>query len=228
MPPSTARVVCLVEARLPATRSAMYSVVAGRPYGGSEANTIRSAGTRANSSITSSGKKHEMSYRTPGCSARRVVRIPWSQIAPWARISTAPGWRSARSTSPSASGGSPRPAWIRIGTRASSASVEDLVHLAPVEDKVLRARVQLDAARARRQAAFGLREWPSAGSRRQNGTSRALAFRRPREHAVVGHAVGRLALGVVQWEHARAARAGAVELGEQLCQRQRTSILVQP
>jgi hypothetical protein len=69
----------------------MYSVVAGSPYGGSEANTIRSAGTRANSSITSSGKKHDMSYSTPGWSASRVVRMPWSQIAPCARIRTAPG-----------------------------------------------------------------------------------------------------------------------------------------
>ena len=131
-----------------------------------------------------------MSYSTPGWSARREVRMPWSQIAPWARIRTAPGWRRARSTRPSASGGRPRPAWIRIGTVASSASAKMPVHLLAVEHEVLGAGVQLDAARAGRQAAFALGERVFGGVQPAEGDQPPVAFARPREHAVVGHAVG--------------------------------------
>ena len=45
----------------------------------------------------------------------------------------------------------------------------------------------------------------------------AVAFRGPREHAVVGQAVGGLALGVVQREHARAARLRARRAGASSC-----------
>ena len=78
----------------------------------------------------------------------------------------------ARSTSPSASGGRPRPAWIRIGTRASFGEREYRPHLRTVEHEVLRARMQLDAARAGAQARSPSPIGSSAGSRRQNGVSR--------------------------------------------------------
>ncbi len=153
--------------------------------------------------------------------------MPWSQIAPCARIRTAPGWRRASSTSPSASGGRPRPAWIRIGTPRAFGEREHVVHLAAVEDEVLRARMQLDAARAGRQAAFALGERIFGGVEAAERDQPAVAFSGPREHAVVGHAVGGPALGVVQREYARAAGVGGVELCQQLLERQRASVLVE-
>ena len=50
----------------------------------------------------------------------------------------------------------PRPAWIRIGTLAASASAKTPVHLRAVEHEGLGSRMQLDPARARRQAALAL------------------------------------------------------------------------
>ena len=60
------------------------------------------------------------------------------------------------------------------------------------------------------------------------GNQTALAFACPREHAIVGHAVGGAALGVVQREHTGASCASLVELREQLRERQRAPILVEP
>ena len=49
---------------------------------------------------------------------------------------------------------------------------EHALHVLSVEHEVLRPRMQLDAARAGREAALALASGSSAGSRRQNGTSR--------------------------------------------------------
>ena len=154
--------------------------------------------------------------------------MPWSQIAPWARISTASGWRKARSASPSAIGGMPRPAWIRIGTLASSASLKMRLHLGAVERKGLRARVQLDAAGSLGDAALALGDRGFGGIESTERDQASLAFAGPLQHAVVGQAVGGLALGVVQREHAGPARVGGIELGEQRLQVKRATVLVEP
>ena len=133
------------------------------------------------------GRSRRCRRARPGGRPGACVRMPWSQIAPWARISTAPGWRSARSASPSASGGSPRPAWISTGTLRFFGEREDVVEVAAVEDEVLRARVQLDAPRARCRGSVRLRE---RRLRTGPGGRTARAGRRFRaahaEHAVVG------------------------------------------
>ena len=89
---------------------------------------------------------------------------------------------------------------------------EHAVHVRPVEHEVLGSGVELDAARAGGQAALALGERAlgrvQAAERRQP----LFAFAGPRQHAVVGHAVGGVALGVVQGEHARSACPGVVEL----------------
>ena len=169
-----------------------------------------------------------MSYSTPGWSARRVVRIPWSQIAPCARIRTAPGWRRARSASPSASGGRPRPAWIRIGTPASSASVKTSSISWPSNTKSCARGCSLMPRCSRRQAALRLVERIFGRVQPAERHQPPIAFPRPGEHPVVGHAIGRVAVGVVQGEHARPARPRVVELREQLRQVERAPVLVEP
>ena len=105
---------------------------------------------------------------------------------------------------------------------------EHAVHLLAVEHEVLGSRVQLDAARAGRQAAFALGERVFGRVEPAERHQPPVAFARPREHAVVGQAVGGVALGVVQREHARPARPGRVEQRQQLRQGQRAPVLVQP
>ena len=100
--------------------------------------------------------------------------------------------------------------------RACSATVKMLSSSLPSKPNCLRAGVQLDPARPRRDAALGLRDRLFGGVQAAERDQPALAFAGPREHAVVGDAVGRAALGVVQREDARAPRAGVVELGQQL------------
>src|SRR5436853_591446 len=51
---------------------------------------------------------------------------------------------------------------------------------------------------------------------------------RPPEHAVVGRAVGRLAIGLVEREDVRAAHAGLVHEREMLRDGQRVPVLVEP
>ncbi len=103
---------------------------------------------------------------------------------------------------------------------------EDRAHLRAVEDEVLRARMQLDAARSRGETAFALGDRIFGGVQAAEGREPALAFGRPRDHAVVGEAVGGTTLGVVQREHARTPRTGVVELDEQLFEGQRAAVLV--
>ena len=136
------------------------------------------------------------------------------------------GWLRARSTRPSASGGRPRPAWIRIGTPPVE-QVQISRISSPSNPKSwargCSSMPRAPAARQRSPSATG----SSAGSSRQNVVSRPSAFPRPGHDSVIGHAVGRPALGVVQREHARVSRAGRVELGEQLLGRERAAVLVQ-
>ena len=104
---------------------------------------------------------------------------------------------------------------------------EDLVEVAAVEDEVLRARVQLDALRPAREGALGLGTRAFGGVQAAERDEPAIAFAGPLQHAIVGEAVGGLALRVVEREHACASRFGGIELGEQLLERQRATVLVE-
>ena len=87
-------------------------------------------------------------------------------------------------------------------------------HLRAVEYEVLRARMQLDAACSRRQAAFTLEDRIFGGIQATKGREPALAFRGPRDDPIVRNAVGGSALGVVQRKHARALGVRIIELGQ--------------
>ena len=87
--------------------------------------------------------------------------------------------------------------------------------------------MKLDPARARRQTAFALAEGVFGRVQPAERHESPVTLARPGQHAVVGEAVGRLALRVVERENARATRLGGVELGEQLLQRQRAPVLVE-
>ena len=89
---------------------------------------------------------------------------------------------------------------------------EHIVHLRPVEHEVLGPGMELDAARTRRQAAFALGQRAFGGIQPAEGGESPFAFAGPADHAIVGQAVGGMALGVVQGEHARPACVGIVEL----------------
>ncbi len=103
---------------------------------------------------------------------------------------------------------------------------EDIVHVLPVEHEVLGSRVQLDAACTVRQAALALRERFLGGIQPAERRESPIAFRRPGEHSVVGHAVGGVALGIVQRKHARPPCPGLVQGGEQLLEGERPSVLI--
>ena len=105
---------------------------------------------------------------------------------------------------------------------------EHAVHLLAVEPKCLRPRMQLDPVRARRKATLGLVDRVFGGIEPAERNQPLSAFGGPAEHAVVGNAIGGMARGVVQRKDAGAAGVGGVELREQLCERQRASILVEP
>ena len=106
-------------------------------------------------------------------------------------ISGAPGWRWATSTSsgPNASG-SPRPAWIRMGTCACSASSK-IGSTCPVRPNAWARGCSLmpraPAARQRSASAMRIvhRIEPAEGD------EAAVALRRPAQHPVVGQPVGR-------------------------------------
>ena len=105
---------------------------------------------------------------------------------------------------------------------------EHVAHLAAVEHEVLRPWVELDAARSRLQAALALGERAFGGVQATERHQPPAALARPLQHTIVGHAIGRAALGVVQREHARAPRSRRVELREQLLRGERASVLVEP
>ena len=105
---------------------------------------------------------------------------------------------------------------------------EDVAHLLTVEHEALRARVQLDPAGSRRQTALCLIQRVFRRIEPAERHQPPIAFAGPGQHAVVGHAIGRVAFGVVQREHAGPPRLCGVELGEQLLQGQRAPVLVQP
>ena len=153
-------------------RSSRNSPVSVRPYGGSEPNAMRSAGTRVNSDSMSIVDSHELSNTARGWSRRPSPITAWSATPTWAMISPAPGCLLATSTSSAANvSGRPRPAWIRIGTRASSASAK-IGSTWPARPNAWARGCSLipraPSPRQRSASATG----SSAGSRRQKGIRR--------------------------------------------------------
>ncbi len=130
-----------------------------------------------------------MSYSTPGWSASREVRIPWSQIAPWARISTTCGVAQRQIGQPLRDRRQPATSVDQDRHAGLLGDREDALELVSVERERLSARVQLDPACPRRQAALGLGDGLVEGVQPAEGDQPALALPRPGEHAVVGNAV---------------------------------------
>ena len=85
-----------------------------------------------------------------------------------------------RPPDPRATGGIPRPAWIRIGTPGLFGEREDVVHLRAVELEALGARVQLHAARAVADAALGLGDRVFGGVQPAERDQAPVAFPGPR------------------------------------------------
>ena len=104
---------------------------------------------------------------------------------------------------------------------------KDRVHPGTVERKGLGTWMQLDAARPRRQAALALGCRFFGWVQSAEGEQSAFAFASPSEHAVVGHAIGGTALGVVQREDAGPACARVVQEREQLWEGERAPVLVE-
>ena len=97
--------------------------------------------------------------------------MPWSAIAAWASTSTTSGKRSARSASGSIRG-IPRPAWIRIGTLASSATFQiDSAAALPNPNAWARGCSLIPRAPSARQRSASA-TGSSPGSSRQYGYSR--------------------------------------------------------
>ncbi|QEC46447.1 hypothetical protein FSW04_01870 [Baekduia soli] len=106
--------------------------------------------------------------------------------------------------------------------------LEDRLRGGVAEAEGLGARVQLDAARAEAEAALRLADRVVGRVQAAVGEQAAAGLRGPGEDPVVGGAVGRVALGVVQREDAgRGVRADLVELPEQAREVQRPPVLVE-
>ena len=102
----------------------------------------------------------------------------------------------------------PRPACTRIGTPASLAAAKIASAIPFAEPECLGARVQLDAARAARQAPFCLADRIVRRIEPAVRDDSAAAFERPSEYAIVRLAVARLPVGIVKREGARLRRRG--------------------
>ena len=105
--------------------------------------------------------------------------------------------------------------------------LEDIVKLPAVEGEILRPGVELDPSCPGVEAPFGLRQRPFGRVEAGEGDQAPLAFAGPGQNAVVGEAVGGLALGVMQREHAGPPCLGGIELAQQLLERQRAAVLVE-
>ena len=194
-----------------AARANTLSAASGSPYGMSEAHRICSGGTSESRLSWSSGVQVELSKKMFSTLRASLPMPACATIAACARISEASGCRSA--TCPSSSGmpgGRPRPAWMSTGKRRSCASAKTASRLRIVDAEGLRSRVQLDAARAEIEAALGLAEGILVEAQPHEREEPVGRLGRPREHAIVRRAVGRLAIGLVEREDVRAAHAGLV------------------
>lgn len=98
-----------------------------------------------------------------------------------------------------------------------------------VERERLRARVHLEAPCSERQAAPRLVDRVVGRIEAAVGNDPAAAVARPREHPVVGSAIGRTAVGLVQRERARPRfRPNLIEQADQRLGRQPLAVLVLP
>ena len=103
----------------------------------------------------------------------------------WAMISVG-ACRSTSRASPSAIGGKPRPPWIRIGTRRLCGEREDRLEPRVVRQESLCPRVELDPARTKLEAAFGLLDRGLVQVEPDERQQRSARAGRDRERAVVG------------------------------------------
>src|ERR1035441_2763756 len=88
------------------------------------------------------------------------------------------------------------------GHRGRFSELEDLAHLLAVEAEVLCPGVKLDAPRPSRKAAFALLQRVFGRIQAAEGRQSSVAFAGPCQDAIVGQAVGGLALRVMQGKHA--------------------------
>ena len=143
-------------------------------------------------------------------------------------ISWASGFASTSRLSSDAIGGSPRPPWIRIGTRRSAASRKTGCEPLVVQEELLGPRVQLDPARAAVEAALGLRDRvlrEVEPDERDQDPARALGCL---ERPVVRGPERGMAVGLVQAEGERARDRVALQEGEQLVDRGHEPVDVLP
>ena len=149
--------------------------------------------------------------REASCSRRQIHAR--SHTAQCARMKRARGKRAAYSRTCAPSAGIPRPAWIRIGRRSSSASATMSRTAGSSRSNCSARGCSLIPLRAGREAAADLGD--TVGRPRVDAAERdqaAVGRGRRLEHVVVG---GRVAVGLVHREHDRA-RSGRCERLEQL------------
>ena len=128
----------------------------------------------------------------------------------WAMISCASGYASTSRCRWSPIGGRPRPPWIRIGTRRSAASSKTGREPLVVEQELLRARMELDAAGAQVEAAPRLLDRPLVEREPDERDHPAVRALRERERAVVAGGEAGMPVGLVQAEHEAAGDAEPV------------------
>ena len=121
-------------------------------------------------------------------------------MPPWAMISCVPGFPLTSRSSSSAIGGSPRPPWMRIGTRRSAASAKTALEALVVQVERLRPGMELDAAGAEVEAARRLGDRLGGQVEADERDEDAVARLGGRERPVVRGPEGGLAIGLVQAE----------------------------
>ena len=212
-----------------AERAKRLSAASGSPYGMSEAHRICSGGTSESRLSWSSGVQVELSKKMFSTLRASLPMPACATIAACARISDAPGCRSA--TCPSSSGmpgGSPRPAWMSTGRRRSCASAKTASSCGSLTRNACARGCSLmpRAPRSRQRSAS-----PSGSSSRlsrTNGKSRSGASAAHLSTRSFGRAVGRLAVGLVEREDVRAAVTPASSMSARCCStRQRVAILIE-
>ena len=115
-----------------------------------------------------------------------------------------------RCAGPSAIGGRPRPPWIRIGTRRSAASSNTGASRSSVAVELLRARVELDPARAGVEAAASPpRSATRSGRAARTGSAARSSARRTRACGRSRRVNAGMPVGLVEAEHERARDAVA-------------------
>ena len=113
-----------------------------------------------------SGSTPTCRRRRPAVPAKRAVRFAMSAMPACATISCTPAQRSTSACRCAAIGGRPRPPWMRIGTLRSAASWNTGGSRSSFERDLLRARMELDPARAARR---GSGSPPRSGPRSGRG-----------------------------------------------------------